>query len=103
MSSSGDVIGAFAAPWAFDAGARPVPTRFEITPEGLTQVVDHRGARYPVIADPAWFVPVAIVGSRIAVKVAVKALTKKGAQRAAVRAVKKIGKTPKKAGAPIKG
>lgn len=40
------------APWAYDANGNAVPTRFEINGSTLTQIVDHSGAAYPVVADP---------------------------------------------------
>jgi hypothetical protein len=47
-----DAMATVAPPWATDADGRPVPTRFEIQDGALTQIVDHRGAAYPVVADP---------------------------------------------------
>jgi hypothetical protein len=49
-----DVIGVFARPWAVDADGMAVPTSFEIVGTTLRQHVDHRGAAYPVIADPQY-------------------------------------------------
>lgn len=38
--------------WARDANGAAVPTHFEVQGSTLVQVVDHRGAAYPVVADP---------------------------------------------------
>lgn len=48
------VVARVAAPWAVDAAGRAVPTRFEVSADGITQVVEHRVGRvtYPVVADP---------------------------------------------------
>ncbi len=44
-------------PWAIDAKGKALPTRYELSGETLTQVVDLRGAVFPVTADPAlWWV-----------------------------------------------
>lgn len=39
--------------WALDANGAPVPTRYEISGDTLTQVTEHQGAVYPVVSDPA--------------------------------------------------
>jgi hypothetical protein len=39
--------------WAKDANGKSVATRYEIRGTQLIQVVDHKGAAYPVVADPA--------------------------------------------------
>jgi hypothetical protein len=49
-----DVIGVFAKPWAVDADGMAVPTSFEIRGNTLRQHVEHRGAAYPVGADPQY-------------------------------------------------
>ncbi|WP_186315334.1 DUF2599 domain-containing protein [Curtobacterium sp. BH-2-1-1] len=49
---AGDVITHFLAPWALDAAGADVSTRYEVDGNVLTQVVDHKGASYPVVADP---------------------------------------------------
>ena len=41
-----------APPWAVDASGRALPTRFVVAGTTITQIVDHEGAAYPVIADP---------------------------------------------------
>ena len=57
------------APWAVDASGAALPTRYEITGDTVTQVVDTRGARFPVVADPAW-IPVIIALTAAAARVA---------------------------------
>jgi hypothetical protein len=50
-----DVVGTVAAPWARDARGRSLPTHYEQQGEGgLRQVVDTRGATFPVVADPKY-------------------------------------------------
>lgn len=56
INSAGENSGGIAAPWAFDAKGSPVSTRYELDGSTLIQIVEHHGATYPVIADPAWFV-----------------------------------------------
>lgn len=46
------VVGAVDAPWARDAAGANIQTRFVAHGRTLTQIVDHRGAAYPVVADP---------------------------------------------------
>ncbi len=46
------VVGAVDAPWARDAAGANVRTRFVAHGRTLTQIVDHQGAAYPVVADP---------------------------------------------------
>ncbi|GAA3582196.1 hypothetical protein GCM10022198_01810 [Klugiella xanthotipulae] len=53
--NSGDVIGEFDAPWAFDADGQSVPTHYEINGSTLTQIVAHgTESRYPIVADPSY-------------------------------------------------
>lgn len=56
INSEGEHSGVIAAPWALDATGQSVPTRYELDGSTLVQVVEHHGANYPIIADPAWFV-----------------------------------------------
>ena len=46
------VVASISPPWALDAEGSEVPTRYEVQGSTLRQVVDHEGARYPVVADP---------------------------------------------------
>ena len=52
LDEDGNIIGAIATPWAFDANGAPVPTNFKLSRDALIQTVEHGGAAYPVIADP---------------------------------------------------
>ncbi|CAH0184357.1 hypothetical protein SRABI44_02482 [Microbacterium foliorum] len=45
-------VGAVTPPWAVDATGAVVPTRFEVSGSTLTQIVEHAGFIYPVVADP---------------------------------------------------
>lgn len=47
-------VGTVAAPWAVDATNEPVHTYFTVEGSSLVQHLDHRGAAYPVIADPQY-------------------------------------------------
>ncbi|MGV9382292.1 hypothetical protein ACWDRB_41225 [Nonomuraea sp. NPDC003707] len=40
-------------PWAKDANGNPVPTSYRVEGMTLIQTVEHAGAAYPVVADPA--------------------------------------------------
>lgn len=42
----------FSPPWAKDANGKSLPTKYEIRGTQLIQVIDHKGAAYPVVADP---------------------------------------------------
>lgn len=54
IGSDGDPIGHFAAPWAYDADNRPVPTSYRIEGMDIVQAVHHKGSEYPVVADPKY-------------------------------------------------
>ena len=51
-AGSSRVVAVVLPAWATDARGRPVPTRFQLRGGSLVQVIDHRGATYPVTADP---------------------------------------------------
>lgn len=61
-TSDGLVIVSVAAPWAYDAEGRAVPTHFEVEGGTLLQIVNHVDGQtaYPVVADPSvsfgWYV-----------------------------------------------
>lgn len=57
----GNESGGIAAPWALDANGEEVPTRYILDGTTLIQIVDHEGAAYPVVADPAWVVAAVVV------------------------------------------
>ena len=54
VSSDGEFLGGIAPAWAVDANGAKVPTRFEISGMTVTQIVEHEGFQYPVVADPMW-------------------------------------------------
>ncbi len=59
FNAEGDTVVTIAKPWARDAAGNDVPTHFEVVDNKLIQHVDHSGvSAYPVVADPAWFIPV---------------------------------------------
>ncbi|WP_349902076.1 hypothetical protein [Parafrigoribacterium humi] len=65
FDASGENIGAIAAPWAFDATGKAVPTRYEVSGTTITQVVDHSAEfQYPIVADPTYIAPITIIYSR---------------------------------------
>ncbi len=99
----GGVIGFVARPWAVDAVGKDLPTHFEIRGDVLIQHVDHRDAVYPVVADPWWFVLVYVVGRQAAIKMSVKAASKKLVEKAAKNALKTHGQKLKSIGATIRG
>jgi hypothetical protein len=51
--SQGRVANFVTPAWATDANGAPVPTHYDVSGDVLTQTVDHHGAAYPVVADPA--------------------------------------------------
>lgn len=51
--SQGSLMNSIAPAWAVDAQGVAVPTRYEIDGSSLVQIVEHKGAAYPVVADPA--------------------------------------------------
>jgi len=53
IENGATVVGYVEAPWATDADGRNVATHFEIDGDVLIQYVNHRGAAYPVTADPS--------------------------------------------------
>ena len=59
-----------AAPWALDAAGTAIPTSFALDGTTLIQTVDHTGAAYPVVADPLWWVAVAVYVTYVALRAA---------------------------------
>lgn len=45
-----------AAPWAYDANSKTVPTHYEVNGTKLTQIIEHKngGFAYGITADPFW-------------------------------------------------
>ena len=59
VDNDGEIVLAVLAPWAQDAHGNEIPTRYEVSGESITQVVDHTASAdvaYPVVADP-FFIP----------------------------------------------
>jgi hypothetical protein len=56
LDAVGNALGMMTAPWALDATGNPVPTRYEVTGNVVTQVVDlyAPGIVFPVVADPTF-------------------------------------------------
>lgn len=52
LDSDGAFLGGVTAPWATDANGTVVPTHYELVGNTLTQIVEHTGFAYPVVADP---------------------------------------------------
>lgn len=59
FDTDGNEVAGILAPWAIDADAKAVPTHYTLDGTTLVQTVDHRGASYPVVADPL-YVPIAV-------------------------------------------
>ena len=53
VDAAGEAIAFIEPPWAIDASGAAVATHFEVRGETLLQIVDHKGAEYSVVADPA--------------------------------------------------
>lgn len=53
VDANGQLRGVVQPPWAKDALGHAVPTHYELRGNTLTQVIAHRGAAYPVVADPS--------------------------------------------------
>ena len=52
FDSRGNLKGGFSPPWARDSKGLSLPTQYAVRGASVVQVVDHRGAAYPVVADP---------------------------------------------------
>ncbi|MFC6355041.1 hypothetical protein [Luethyella okanaganae] len=54
VSVEGRLLGAIAAPWAVDSNGVDVPTRFIVSGNVVSQIVDHSSGdfAYPIVADP---------------------------------------------------
>ncbi|WP_165908981.1 MULTISPECIES: DUF4258 domain-containing protein [unclassified Rathayibacter] len=62
LDAEGELTALVNVPWAEDADGASVPTHFEIEGTTLVQIVEHRGASYPVVADPWWIPALRLVG-----------------------------------------
>ncbi|MGW3150885.1 hypothetical protein ACWDG1_40845 [Streptomyces sp. NPDC001177] len=53
---AGRPVGAFAAPWAFDANGAPVQTSYRLEGGELVQTIQaDENTAFPVVADPSWW------------------------------------------------
>ncbi len=74
FDSNGNESGGIASPWALDSNGGAVPTRYVLDGTTLIQIVEHKSAAYPVVADPAWFLA-AVVLARLAAPTAAAVLS----------------------------
>ncbi|MDQ0707936.1 hypothetical protein QFZ52_000588 [Arthrobacter woluwensis] len=51
-NAAGKQVNYIQKPWATDANGKDLPTSYSIAGNVVTQIVQHRGAAYPVVADP---------------------------------------------------
>lgn len=91
-NTDGQLLAAIGPAWAVDATGKEVPTWYEYENGHFYQYIDHLSGNYayPIVADPAFLVPLLATGGRIlfqrvvapaliqAGKIAVKQLAKKG-------------------------
>lgn len=56
FDSEGNPVSVVESPWAIDAAGTAVPTRYELSGNTLTQVINHTDGSYvyPIVADPSW-------------------------------------------------
>jgi hypothetical protein len=52
LDADGNLVNSILPPWAKDATGADIATHYTISGNVLTQHVEHRGATYPVVADP---------------------------------------------------
>ncbi|MEV8591552.1 DUF4258 domain-containing protein [Streptomyces sp. NPDC052012] len=88
VSRGEEYLGTFDAPWAKDASGEAVPTDYRIEDGALVQTVrPGPNTAYPVVADPAWFIPLAIVAGRLLLSTGVKSISRHAAKRMAQRGI----------------
>ncbi|MBV7697076.1 DUF4258 domain-containing protein [Streptomyces sp. TRM70350] len=88
VSRGDEYLGTFDAPWAKDANGEAVPTDYRIEGGALVQTVrTGPNTAFPVVADPAWFIPLAIVAGRLLLSTGVKSISRHAAQRMAQRGI----------------
>ncbi|GAB2842302.1 hypothetical protein GCM10027074_05960 [Streptomyces deserti] len=88
VSRGEDYLGTFDAPWAKDSRGEAVPTEYRIEDGALVQSVrPGPNTAFPVVADPAWFIPIAIVAGRLLLSQGVKSISRHAAQRMAQRGI----------------
>jgi hypothetical protein len=84
------------SPWAVDADGTALPTQYSVRGNTLEQVVDTRGAVFPVVADPV-FIPILIsltvTGARVAAPAIARAFAAKAIKKTATASVKGGHKT----------
>jgi hypothetical protein len=92
VNDNGEFLAYVGAPWAVDAGGDPVNIWYESEDRSIYQYVDHlsRAHEYPILADPAFLVPVLLAGGRIAIQ-RVVAASASAATRSALAAVARAG------------
>lgn len=71
FDSTGEEVGSYATPWAYDADGRAIPTSYEVEGDTLKQHIEtSEASKYPIIADPSsawgWTVCVATVSAEVA-------------------------------------
>ncbi|MFJ4967986.1 hypothetical protein [Streptomyces sp. NPDC088755] len=65
-----------------------MPTEYRVEGGALVQTVrPGPNTAYPVVADPAWFIPLAIVAGRLLLSTGVKSISKHAAPRMAQRGI----------------
>lgn len=75
------------APWAMDAEGESVPTHYQVVDNNLVQIVEFDSeSKFPIVADPVWFIPLIVAGARVVGQVAVRAASSAAARAAAARA-----------------
>jgi hypothetical protein len=92
VNDNGEFLAYVGAPWAVDAGGDPVNIWYESEDRSIYQYVDHlsRAHEYPILADPAFLVPVLLAGGRIVIQ-RVVAASASAATRSALAAVARAG------------
>lgn len=96
VSTEGELIGRFNAPWAKDALGRPVPTFYTLEDGAIVQHVDlSQVSAFPVVADPDGWIGWARCGTAIALFAAENAtvfgkLRKLGGAKKYVKALKRL-------------
>lgn len=74
-------------PWAMDAEGESVPTHYKVVDNNLIQIVEFdSSSKFPIVADPVWFIPLIVAGARVVGQVAVRAASSAAARAAATRA-----------------
>ena len=60
LLQDGEVVGQAHIPWAIDANGKELPTYYRVQGHKLVQVIDTKGAAYPIVSDPyitaGWYI-----------------------------------------------